>query len=143
MRGGRRVPSPSPIEEEMENIDPDVDVVPRCKYSIRIVPTHARNLYRTFVPVLNPDPEVGMDDGKLSQKYSRIYNNIRALGFESLFHLGDAVNVNLVKEFYDNWLPEASLDVVYEVQVQGKVISFSSQVIKRIWDSRSTLISFF
>ncbi|XP_075096453.1 uncharacterized protein LOC107801747 [Nicotiana tabacum] len=34
----------------------------------------------------------------------------------SLFRLGDAVNVNLVKEFYANWQPEASLDVVYEVQ---------------------------
>lgn len=66
---------------------------------------------------MNPDPEVEIDDGKLYRKYSLIYNNIRDLGFESLFRSGDAVNVNLVKELYANWQLEASLDVVYQVQV--------------------------
>ncbi|OIT37176.1 nad(p)h-quinone oxidoreductase subunit k, chloroplastic [Nicotiana attenuata] len=36
---------------------------------------------------------------------------------------GDAVNVTLVKEFYANWQPQASLDAVYEVQVDlGKLM---------------------
>lgn len=55
----------------------------------------------TFVPAVNPDAEVAIDDGKLSQKYSLIYNNIWALGFDSLLCLSDAINMNLVKEFYN------------------------------------------
>lgn len=69
---------------------------------------------------MNLEPEVAIDDGKLSRKY------IRELGLECLFCPDDVVNVNLVKEFYSNRQPEASLDVVYEVRVRGKVIPFSS-----------------
>ncbi|OIT38334.1 hypothetical protein A4A49_07973 [Nicotiana attenuata] len=110
----------------------DADVVPGCKYDICIVPAHARMWYRTFVPAVSPDPEVGIDDGKLSRKYSGIYNNIKFLGFESLFHPDELVNVNTVKEFYANWQPEASLDAVNEVEVRGKMIPFSSWVINQI-----------
>ncbi|OIT36741.1 hypothetical protein A4A49_58491 [Nicotiana attenuata] len=131
-RGGRRAPPPAPVEEDEERIDPDADVVPACKYGIQAVPTHARRWFQTFVPSVNPDPEVAIDNGKLARKYGDIYNNIRALGFDSIFRPGDAVNVNLVKEFYANWQPEAILDAVYEVQVRGKVIPFSSRVINRI-----------
>lgn len=81
---------------------------------------------------MNPEPEVAIDDGKLSRKYNEIYNNIQALGFESLFCSDDAVNVNLVKAFYANWKHKDSLDDVYEVQIRGKVIPFSSQVINQI-----------
>lgn len=42
------------------------------------------------------------------------------------------MNANLVKEFHANWPPEASLDAVYEMQVGGNVIPFSSQVINQI-----------
>lgn len=52
---------------------------------------------------MKPDPGVAINDGKLSWKYYVIYQNIRALGFESLFHPSDVVNMNLVKEFYANW----------------------------------------
>nr|XP_009589370.1 uncharacterized protein LOC104086745 [Nicotiana tomentosiformis] len=131
-RGGRRAPPAAPIEEEMEHIDSDADVVPACNFGIRPVPDHARHWYKTFVPAVNSDPEVAIDDRKLSRKYSGIYNNIRALGFESLFHLGDTVNVNLVKEFYANGKTESCLDAVYEVQVRVKVIPFSSQLINHI-----------
>lgn len=86
----------------MEQIDPEADMVPKCSFGIWAVPAHARHWFRTSVPTVNPNPEVAIDDGKLSQKYSVIYNNIWSLGFESLFHPGDAVNVNLVKEFYAN-----------------------------------------
>lgn len=86
----------------MDQIDPDANVVPECKFHIWVVPAHARHWYRIFVPSVNPDPEVGIDDGKLGWKYSMIYKNIRALGFESLFHPSDALNVNLVKEIYAN-----------------------------------------
>ncbi|XP_019248737.1 PREDICTED: uncharacterized protein LOC109228005 [Nicotiana attenuata] len=57
-----------------------------------VVPTHARMWYQTFVPTVSPDPEVGIDDGKLAMKYSGIYNNIRYLVFESLFHPGFGQN---------------------------------------------------
>ncbi|OIT02946.1 hypothetical protein A4A49_22426 [Nicotiana attenuata] len=130
-RGGRRAP-PSPVEDEEERIDPDADEVPVCKYGIRAVPAHAQRWFQKFIPAVTLEPEVAIDDGKSARKYSEIYNNIRALGFDSLFRPGDAVNVTLVKEFYANWQPEASLDAVYEVQVRGKVIPFSSQVINRI-----------
>ncbi|XP_070032498.1 uncharacterized protein [Nicotiana tomentosiformis] len=93
-RGGRWAPPPAPMEEEEERIDPDADM---------------------FVPAVNPEPKVAIDDRKLARKYNEIYNNIRALGFDCLFRPGDAVNMNLVKEFYSNWQPEASLDAVYEV----------------------------
>ncbi|OIT03467.1 hypothetical protein A4A49_08849 [Nicotiana attenuata] len=132
LRGGRRAPPPAPVEEDEERIDLDVDVVPACKHGIRAVPAHARRWFQTFVPSVNPNPEVAIDDRKLARIYGDIYNNIRALGFDSIFRPGDAVNVNLVKEFYANWQPEASLDAVYEVQVRGKVIPFSSRVINRI-----------
>ncbi|OIT02331.1 hypothetical protein A4A49_21590 [Nicotiana attenuata] len=131
-RGGRRAQPPAPLEEEIEHINPDVDVIPGCKYGIRVVPAHARNWYKAFVPGVSPDPEVGLDDGKLARKYSGIYNNIRYLGFESLFRPGESVNVNLVKEFYANRQYEASLDAVYDVQVGGKMIPLSSQVINKI-----------
>ncbi|OIT28886.1 hypothetical protein A4A49_52562 [Nicotiana attenuata] len=99
-RGGIQAPPPALVEDEEERIDPDADV------------------FQTFVPAVSPDPEVAINDGKLAGKYSEIYNNIRALGFDSLFCPGDAVN--------------ASLDTVYEVRVWGKVIPFSSQVINQI-----------
>lgn len=86
----------------MEHIDLDVDVVPECRFGIRAVPAHARHWFRMFVLAVNLETEVAIDDGNLSRKYSGIYNNIRALGFESLFHPGDALNVNLLKEFYVN-----------------------------------------
>ncbi|OIT21334.1 hypothetical protein A4A49_34672 [Nicotiana attenuata] len=130
--GGRRAPPPYPVKEEAERIDPDADVVPGCKYGILAVPTHARNWCRTFVPAVCPDPEVGIEYGKLVRKYSVIYNNIRYLGFESLFRPGESVNVNIVKEFYANWQLEASLDAVYEVKVRDKMIPFSSWVIYQI-----------
>ncbi|OIT40580.1 hypothetical protein A4A49_00652 [Nicotiana attenuata] len=113
-RGGRRAPPPDPVEEEEECIDADAYVVPDCKYGIRVVPGHARLWFRTFVPAVSPDLEVGIDDGKLVRKYSGIYNNIRYLGFETLFRPGESVNVNMVKEFYANWQPEASLNAVPE-----------------------------
>ncbi|OIT35227.1 hypothetical protein A4A49_07435 [Nicotiana attenuata] len=131
-KGGRWEPPPAPVEEEEERIDPDADVVPSCKYSIRVVPVHARMWYRTFVQAVSPEPEVSSDDGKLARKYSGIYINIRYLGFESLFHPGKSMNVNMVKEFYAKWQPETSLDAVYEVQVRGKMIPFSSHVINHI-----------
>ncbi|XP_075107123.1 uncharacterized protein LOC142180097 [Nicotiana tabacum] len=115
---GRQAPPPTPVEEEEERIDPDADVVPSYKYGIRVVPAHARMWYRTFVLAVSPDPEVSIDDGKLARKYSWIYNNIRYLGFESLFHPGEPVKMNMVNEFYAIWQPEASLDAVYEVEVQ-------------------------
>ncbi|OIT06740.1 hypothetical protein A4A49_61406 [Nicotiana attenuata] len=131
-RGGRRVPSPAPVKEEEVRIDPNADVVLECKYGIRVVPAHARHWFQTFVPTVNSEPKVAIDGGKLARKYSEIYN-IRALGFDSLFRSGDAVNMNLVKECYANWQPEASLDAVYEERVRGKMIPFSSQVINRIF----------
>ncbi|OIT21836.1 hypothetical protein A4A49_52968 [Nicotiana attenuata] len=120
-RGGRRAPPPAPVEEEEELL---TLMRMRCQ--------RANMVYGLSQPMLDAEPEVAIGDGKLARKYSEIYNNIRALGFDSKFHLGDAVNVTLVKEFYANWQPEASLDAVYEVQVWGKVIPFSSQVINRI-----------
>nr|XP_016437197.1 PREDICTED: uncharacterized protein LOC107763244 [Nicotiana tabacum] len=113
-RGGRKAPTPSPVEEEEECINLDADVVPGCKYDICVVLAHARMWYQTFVLAVSPDQEVGIDDGNLSRKYSGIYSNIRFLGIESLFHPSELLNVNMVKEFYANWQPKASLDVVYE-----------------------------
>ncbi|OIT00409.1 hypothetical protein A4A49_01320 [Nicotiana attenuata] len=131
-RGGRQAHPPAPMEEEEERIDPDANVVPDCKYGIWVVPAHSSMWYRTFVPVVSLDPEFGIDDGKLARKYSGIYNNIRYLGFESLFRLGESVNVNIAKELYANWQPEATLGGVYEVEVRGKTIPFSSRVINQI-----------
>lgn len=71
---------------------------------------------------MNPKLEVAIDDGKLSRKYNEIYYNIRALGFASLIHPGNTVNVNLVKESYANRQPKASLDVVYEVCVRALLL---------------------
>ncbi|OIT39260.1 hypothetical protein A4A49_03587 [Nicotiana attenuata] len=117
-RGGRRASPPAPVEEEEEHIDLDADEVPECKYGIRAVLAHARRWFQTFIPAVPPEPEVAIDDGKLARKYSKIYNNIRALGFDSLFRPGDEMNVTLDKEFYANWQLEASLDAVYEVQAR-------------------------
>jgi len=88
--------------EEMVHIDPNADVVPGCKYDIRAVPAHTRNGCKTFVLVVSPDPEVCIDNGKLARKYSEIYNNIRYLCFESLFHPGESMNVNMVNELCAN-----------------------------------------
>lgn len=118
--------------EEEEHINPDADVVPGCKYVIRAVPAHARIWYQTFVPAVSHDLKVCIHDGKLARKYSRIYNKIKYLGFESLFCLGESVNVNMVKEFYANWKLEANSDAVYEVEVRGKMIPYSSRVINQI-----------
>lgn len=80
------------------------------------------------MPIVAPEPQVGLDDRKLAHKYSLTYQNIRALSFESVFRSGDTVNMNMVKKFWANSQPEENLDVVYKVEVQGKMIPFSSQV---------------
>ncbi|XP_075103701.1 uncharacterized protein LOC142178270 [Nicotiana tabacum] len=49
-RRGRQAPPSALVEEEEKYIDPDVNVVPGCKYGIRVVPAHARIWYQTLVP---------------------------------------------------------------------------------------------
>ncbi|XP_075109010.1 uncharacterized protein LOC142180821 [Nicotiana tabacum] len=71
-RGGRREAPDFPVEEDMEEIDPEDDVVLECKFGIRVVLAHARHWYTTFVTDVNPDLEFGIDDGKLARKYSVI-----------------------------------------------------------------------
>lgn len=88
-------------------------MVPKCRIGIQTVLACARHWFKTFVLAVYLDSQVAVDDSKLSRKYFLIYNNIRVLDFESLFRLGDAVNVNLVKELYVNWKPMAILDAVY------------------------------
>ncbi|XP_075109172.1 uncharacterized protein LOC142180964 [Nicotiana tabacum] len=66
-RGGRWALTPAPIEEEDERIDPDADVVPACKYGIRVFPAHARHWFQTFVPSVNSNLEVAIDDGRLAR----------------------------------------------------------------------------
>lgn len=116
------------MDEEIEQIDPEADVIPDCRFGIRAMPVHARHWFRTFVPIVAPEPQVGIDDRKLARKYSLIYQNIQAMSFESVFRSGDTVNMNMVKEFYANSQPEGNLDVVYKVEIRGKMIPFSSHV---------------
>ncbi|MCD7467270.1 hypothetical protein HAX54_004599 [Datura stramonium] len=116
-----------PSEEEHEDVD--MAPPPLRQYGLRWVAEKEGKKWFKEHKKSKYSHDMFIDRNCLSLVFSHMVDRILTLGLDFMFNASSDCNLNMVREFLENWMPKERSS---QVKIRGQIIEFSPNALNRL-----------